>query len=189
MIFNIFKRLLNKKYKYYPRNKNALEKCISKEISIQGFNADLNCIDTSKIKSMAYLFWTSDFNEFNGDISNWDVSKVKSMRAMFEEAQFNGNISNWDVSKVIDISEMFLESQFTGDISKWNVDNVENLEDIFSKSKFNGDIWDWDLSNLTADSLKYINAWKNEHIHIYEKKILTQEIQCKIQPQLGKYKV
>jgi len=78
------------KYKYRPKTKEELIKAIKKEIyEIQGsennpnWQADLNCIDTSNITDMSFLFAPDKYNgyrlaEFNGDISNWDVSNVEN---------------------------------------------------------------------------------------------------------------
>lgn len=86
------------------------------ELSRQGFSANLNHIDVSKITNMNQLFWQS---KFNGDISQWDVSKVTDMAGMFSLSRFNGDISKWDVSGVTDMTWMFLDSKFTGDVTAW----------------------------------------------------------------------
>ena len=63
-----------------PKTKDELKKIIEDTIKEQGFNCDLNFIDTSLIKDMSALFSESNFN---GDISKWDVSNVKDMKGMF----------------------------------------------------------------------------------------------------------
>ena len=73
-----FKNCLNKSVR--PKTKAELMYIIDKTIKEQGFNCDLNFIDTSKITDMSYLFYNV---KFNGDISKWDVSKVKDMEGMF----------------------------------------------------------------------------------------------------------
>ena len=80
-----------------PKTKDELKKIIADTIKEQGFNCDLNFIDTSKITDMSYLFYNV---KFNGDISKWDVSKVEDMEGMFFYSKFNGDISKWDVSNV-----------------------------------------------------------------------------------------
>ena len=101
-----------------PKNKVELMKIIKDAIKEQGYNCDLNFIDTSKITDMSYLFYNT---KFNGDISQWDVSNVKDMEHMLGGTTFNGDISKWDVSNVENMSAMFAESKFNGDISKWDV--------------------------------------------------------------------
>ena len=68
-----------------PRTKQELIKIINQTIKEQGYNCDLNFIDTSNIRSMSYLF---DCSQFNGDISKWDVSSVRDMSFMFYGSQF-----------------------------------------------------------------------------------------------------
>ena len=78
-------------YKYRPKNKEELVEAIKKEINeVQGsennpnWQADLNCIDTSLITDMSYLFSNEyGLEKFSGNISSWDVSNVKNMTAMF----------------------------------------------------------------------------------------------------------
>ena len=89
-----FKYFLNEAVKttVQPKNKVELKKIIEETIKEQGFNCDLNFIDTSLIKDMSYLFYNT---EFNGDISQWDVSNVKDMKAMFYDSPLEGNEPNW----------------------------------------------------------------------------------------------
>ena len=58
-----FKNCLNKSVR--PKTKAELLYIIDKTIKEQGFNCDLNFIDTSKITEMSGLFADS---EFTGDI-------------------------------------------------------------------------------------------------------------------------
>ena len=107
-------------YKYRPKNKEQLVETIKKEIfEVQGskdnpnWQADLNCIDTSNITDMSYLFSEEyGLEEFNGDISEWNTKNVKDMSYMFSDSEFNQDISNWDVSNVEDMEGMFYDSQF-----------------------------------------------------------------------------
>jgi len=143
-------------YKYRPKNKEELVEAIKKEIyEVQGkfdnpnWKADLNCIDTSLITDMSYLFSEEyGLKEFNGNISKWNVSNVTNMSWMFYESEFNGDISKWDVSNVKYMNDMFENSKFNGDIGRWNVSNVTNMEGIFYNSHFNQDISNWDVSNV-----------------------------------------
>ena len=88
-----FKYCLNEPVKtaVQPKTKDELKKIIEDTIKENGFNCDLNFIDTSLIKDMSRLFSGS---KFNGDISKWNVSNVESMENMFRFSKFQGDISS-----------------------------------------------------------------------------------------------
>ena len=102
-----------------PKTRDELKKIIEDTIKEQGYDCDLNFIDTSKITDMSKLFSES---KFNGDISKWDVSNVKDMRYMFCVSKFNVDISNWDVSNVRDMEGMFNGSLLEGNEPEWYKD-------------------------------------------------------------------
>ena len=108
----IVKKKLNKAinsedhYDYYPETKEELieniEELVSKDIY------DFNCINTSAITDMSYLFKHIDLYKVNFNISKWNVSNVTNMNYMFKECSiFDGDLSNWDVSNVKDTRYMF----------------------------------------------------------------------------------
>ena len=66
-------------------NNNNIHEIVQQEIKGLGNHADLNHIDTSRVKSMKALFKGS---KFNGDISKWDVSNVKKTAEMFHKSKF-----------------------------------------------------------------------------------------------------
>ena len=105
-----------------PKGKKELMQIINATIKREGFNCNLNFIDTSCIEDMSYLFSDS---KFNGDISGWNTSNVKDMSSMFFRSDFNSDISNWDVSNVLDMHTMFAGSKFNSDISRWNISRVK----------------------------------------------------------------
>ena len=166
------------KYKYRPRTKKELINVIKKEIfMVQGtsknpnWKADLNCIDTSLITDMSYLFAENglffegyNLEHFNGDISKWNVSNVKNMSNMFVHSKFNQDISNWNVSNVENMENMFWSSIFNRDISKWDVSNVKNMSSMFRYSQFNQDISNWDVSNVRNMSGMFLNSKFNQDI-------------------------
>ena len=79
-------------YNYHPTTRDELKELVDKLIEERGDDADLNDIDTSEIKDMYKLFYTSDFN---GDISEWDVSNVKDMSFMFTNTPLEKNPPKW----------------------------------------------------------------------------------------------
>ena len=149
-----------------PTDKENLLDIIKFMISIEGPNADLNYIDTSRITDMSKLFYLS---EFNGDISNWDTHNVTNMECMFYGSDFNGDISRWNVSKVTNMSGMFYCTKFNQDISRWEVSEVQDMSWMFNGSSFNQDIGKWDVSSLiyynnifaaTSEYDKGLQEWK-----------------------------
>ena len=138
-----------KGYNYYPKDEVELDKLIQELIKERGNNADLNDIDTSKIKNMDDLFAESNFD---GDISQWNVSNVESMESMFSNSKYtgqHGGIANWDVSKVKIMSRMFENSSFNSDISNWDVSNVEDMFNMFFYCKnFDQNLDKWNPKSL-----------------------------------------
>ncbi len=159
-------------HKYTPKNRAKLIEIIKDIIDTNNddtidakdnLDADLNLINTSKIKDMSYLFsgfdskTESGFSLFNGDISKWDVSKVTNMISMFRNAAtFNGDISNWDVSNVTTMNSMFRgipanadygtpqkPNKFNRDISNWDVSNVLDMAQMFQESIFAQNLEAW----------------------------------------------
>ena len=86
----LYKHYLNKSVKttVQPENKYELKDIIEDTIKEQGYNCDLNFIDTSLIKDMSALFSESNFN---GDISKWNVSNVDDMEYVFNRSPLEGN--------------------------------------------------------------------------------------------------
>ena len=138
-------------FKYFPKTKDELVKIIKSEVEKNGWNCDLNHIDTSRITDMSYLF-SGDYysgyklGEFNGDISRWNVSNVKDMESMFSYAKsFNQPIGDWDVSSVTNMRTMFFYAdKFNQPIGDWNVSNVGVMRQMFQGAKsFNQDLTRW----------------------------------------------
>ena len=116
-----FKYCLNESVKstVQPKTREELKTIIEDTIKEQGFNCDLNFIDTSLIEDMGYLFYNA---KFNGDISKWNVSNVKGMDTMFTDSAFNGDISKWDISNVEDMEYVFNRSPLEGNEPDWYKD-------------------------------------------------------------------
>jgi surface protein len=139
-----------------PKSKKELVQIIEDYCEENGWDSDLNFIDTSLITDMSYLFCDNSeygygLGRFNGNISKWDVSSVKNMISMFECAEkFNQPLNNWDVSNVEDMDYMFSGAfNFNQSLNNWDVSNVEYMEGMFLDAKnFNQPIGNWDVSNV-----------------------------------------
>lgn len=88
-----------------PKTCSELADIIRKTCLLEGWNTDLNFIDTSKVKNMSYLFsgyskFGYGLGEFNGNISEWNTSNVRNMKGMFRESFFNSDISRWNTENV-----------------------------------------------------------------------------------------
>ena len=106
------------KYNYYPKDVYELRDLLEKLINERGENADLNDIDTSKVKYMHNLFHGLDPHNIN--ISQWDVSNVEDMRGMFWNCRnFNCNLNNWNVKKDVIMNNMFLGTPLEKNPPKW----------------------------------------------------------------------
>ena len=120
-------------YEYYPKTKDELIYNIKNLIKQDIY--DFNCIDTSEITDMSYLF--DDLENIsikeNFDVSEWDVSNVKNMRCMFEQCKkFNCDLNNWNVSNVINMESMFENCKnFNCNLSKWNIHKVKYMNYMF----------------------------------------------------------
>jgi surface protein len=121
-----------------PNTKVDLRELVVREIARQGFAADLNHINTSRVNDFNDLFYGTGFE---GDVSRWDTSNVRSMNGTFSFTKFNGDVSRWDVSKVKDMTAMFGESWFNGDVARWDVTNVQFFTQMFAGSRFNSELF------------------------------------------------
>ena len=152
-------------YEYHPKSKDELKKNIIE--CIKNDKYDLNCIDTSKITDMSYLFGSLNnvpIQSINFDVSEWDVSNVKRMGFMFNNCKnFNCDLSNWDVSNVNTMERMFYGCEiFEGKgLENWNVSNVDNMSNMFYNcKKFDCDLSNWNISNVKFMERMFYNCKK-----------------------------
>ena len=160
----IIKKKLDKpidsEYKYHPQTKEELIKNI-KELLYKREN-DLNCIDTSAITDMSFLFLNINVIIDNIDVSNWDVSNVINKEGLFNNCKkFNCDLNKWDVSNVKDMSYMFYNcGNFDCDLSNWDVSNVTNMYTMFegcSKLKGKG-LENWNVSKVENISYMFFDC-------------------------------
>ena len=154
-----------KHYSYFPKDKDQLKYIINTIIHNNKNNKiiDLNCINTSKITNMAFLFdGLTSIKKI--DISDWDVSNVKSFAHMFYSCTnliSIGDLYSWNVSNVVNMSNMFYycsKLKSIGDISKWNISKVTDLWCMFGycNSLDNiGDLSSWNVENINDFSYMF----------------------------------
>ena len=160
----IIKKKLDKpidsEYKYHPQTKDELIENI-KELLYKKEN-DLNCIDTSAITDMSFLFLNINVIIDNIDVSNWNVSNVTNMEGLFNNCKkFNCDLNKWDVSNVKDMSYMFYNcGNFDCDLSNWDVSNVTNMYTMFEGcSKFKGKgLENWNVSKVESISYMFFDC-------------------------------
>ena len=145
-------------YEYFPKTRVELVRIIDKLLN-EG-ETNFNCIDTSKITDMSYLF--KNAKNINFDISNWDVSNVTNMKYMFDDCRnFTGKgLENWDVSNVTNMRYMFNNcGKFNSDLSNWDVSNVEDMTCMFYNcKKLNFDLSKWDISKVKDMTVMFYNC-------------------------------
>jgi len=75
-------------------------------LSSSTFNHDIGSWDTSKVTTMANMFFGN--SAFDKDIGNWDTSKVTTMGSMFNGASnFNQNLTSWCVTLITSKPTLF----------------------------------------------------------------------------------
>ena len=137
-------------YDYYPETKEELSKNIQELLNNDKRN--FNCIDTSKITDMSYLFNSEIFNKLEFDVSEWNVSNVTNMERMFIGCdKFDNDLSKWNVSNVTNMETMFIGCRkFKGvGLSSWDVSNVEDMSGMFKNCiNLSEDLSNWNVSNV-----------------------------------------
>ena len=144
---------------YFPETEDQLTKILIDLFKERGKNANLNDIDTSKIKNMSCLFY--NLKKYNNceyaaiDISEWDVSNVTEMDEMFRDCEeFDCDLATWNVSKVESMYGMFLNCKnFEGNgLRYWELDNCRNTKSMFMNCElFNEDISNWQFRENGCD--------------------------------------
>ncbi|WP_286033062.1 BspA family leucine-rich repeat surface protein [Brachyspira pilosicoli] len=159
--------------KYKPQTKEELKNLVFTD------GIKLNCVDTSLITDMSYLFQKSERKDFEG-IEEWDTSNVTNMKGMFNYAKaFNQDISNWNVSKVEDMGYMFsICVNFNQSLNDWDVSKVKTMEGMFrSAFKFNQPLDKWNTSKVENmhemfnEALKFnqpLNSWNVSNVKTME---------------------
>ena len=132
--------------KYKPATKEELKELVFKD------GIKLDCVDTSLITDMSYLFHESKRKDFEG-IEDWDVSNVENMCRMFDDCKkFDQPLNSWNVSNVNYMSCMFFSAEsFNQPLDKWNTKKVTNIEFMFryaEKFEHYESLENWNLDKL-----------------------------------------
>jgi surface protein len=142
-----------KSYKYYPETASELQQILKDRFANEGYELDLNDIDTSEVTNMSCLFsflLIKDCDKVKIDVSEWNVSKVTDMTGLFHNLpSFNCDLSKWNVSNVKSMRQMFWAcSEFEGKgLKNWNVSNVKDVNSMFMYcGKFNEDLSNWKIN-------------------------------------------
>ena len=140
-----------------PITKNELREFIKVELECQGPNADLNCIDTSEIVDMSFLFCGPDIYIRNIKVDQWDTSNVTNMKYMFTFCDdFNCDLSDWNVSSVENMEHMFDFCCSLRSLPLWFKDEqVRSLADMKKEQ------------NKTPSLISTIAAWTSIAALIY----------------------
>lgn len=145
-----FKISANSIVTYKPSSRKELRDIIIKLLEEEGPDADLNCINTTKITDMNHLFARISSKVGNVNVNRWDVSNVEDMSFMFCDCKkFNCDISKWNVGQVKNMNGMFCDCEsFNQDVSDWDVSNCENFTEMFENCKsFNSNMRGWDMKS------------------------------------------
>ena len=148
-------------YDYFPETKQELIKNIEECLNSNNYN--LNCIDTSKITDMSYLFKNITLpNNEQIYFDKWNVGNVKDMSYMFANCYYiNPDLSSWNVSNVEYMTRMFENcSAFEGKgLENWNVSKVIDIKRMFfGCSLFNCNLGNWDVSSITDMSFTFYDC-------------------------------
>ena len=132
------------------------------DFKFQPENIETNKIDTSKVKSMYYMFGNNT-SISNLDLSNWNTSNVTNMKSMFRGTALKKlNLNNWDTSNVTDMSFMFSESNNITelDLNHLNTGKVKDMNNMFNnmKSLTTLNIENWDTSNVINMSSMFADS-------------------------------
>ena len=136
---------------YFPKTKEELIENIKECFDNKRYN--LNCIDTSKITDMSYIFkLIPESHDINFDVSGWDVSNVEYMQHMFFGCKnFDCDLSDWNVGNITDMTYMFDScTKFKGKgLENWNVSNVTKMVSLFAYCEnFDCDLSKWNVHKV-----------------------------------------
>ena len=105
----------------------------------------LNSWDTSKVESMAQMFYGAEGITFECDegndcddeanLKNWQTAKVTSMLGMFKNSEgINPDVSNWQTGNLTNVEMMFHQSTANPDVRNWNFANIKKFKDFVNES-------------------------------------------------------
>ena len=115
--------------------------------------------NSSRVETMASMFWGTESLTNIDALIYWDTSKCKSFSYMFYGARSLENIDgaiNWDVSKVTDMAGMFMNNESLNNIggaALWDTPSLIRIDYMFYYAKQLSDISgaeNWDISNVES---------------------------------------
>ena len=123
-----------------------------------------NIIDTSKLKTMSYMFEDCKLLQ-TLDVSNWDTSNVTDMYMMFRECYSlqSLDVSNWDISNVANIGDMFYacnKLETIGDITSWDASNVTHIERFAVDTAIKNFVGDRTIDDVINNNITILNGLK-----------------------------
>lgn len=140
-------------------------------------SVDVSNLDTSKVKSMAYMFYSCKKLTDLVGMSKLNTSNVTSMNSIFCDCELLPatalkEVEGWDVSRVRDFYQMFancFKNAATGgvsqalDLSNWNVDSPTNMAKMFFHCEALGSIGNiskWETGSVTDMSEMFVECSK-----------------------------
>ena len=126
---------------------------------------DLSSFDTSNVKNMFYMFFSSVATEIKG-LNNFNTSKVTNMYGMFFGTKATSlDLSSFDTSNVTSMKQMFYMSAATEikGLNDFNTSKVTNMGGMFGYSKLTClDLSSFDTSKVTNMYQMFYNSKATE---------------------------
>ena len=121
----------------------------------------LENVDTSKVKSVNYMFWSCKYLNDYTAIKNWNTSNLENMQGLFFASGFKNcmYLKNWDTSKVESFRHLFQDCYELVDTYGLENINFSSAEDYATVYMFSGCTSLTDLtgiSNWNFQNIRYM---------------------------------